>query len=193
MWIAKTLTLLLNGSIANDWVIDSNSLNIVIIGVVGVYEGICNVGHVVPSIAFASHVDWIAFHLESVDEALVETDELQSEFDLVGNIWNSLRVADTDWLLHPEHVREVDPCVWILYRCLGASFPGEGTILGQKTAEGTAAWSAIEPNDYLIRRSICGREEPREQLLAWLSFSFFLDWEIFTKRKAREFHPENLR
>lgn len=119
--------------------------------------------------------------VEGVDEALVESDELQSKFDFVGDVGNALAEAHTYGLLHPQHALEdisiarshrryasllgqVRPRVRVLHRRQGASFPSEGTVLGQKTTEGRAARATIEPDgNLLVGGRVAGREEPEKQ------------------------------
>ena len=81
--------------------------------------------------------------LESIDEALVESNEFETKLNLIGNIRDALRESYSDRLLDPEHVCQVDPCVGVLHGRESAGFPGKRAILSQQTAEGTASRSAI--------------------------------------------------
>lgn len=107
--------------------------------------------------------------VEGVDELLVETDEFETKLDFVGDVGHALRETDTDRLLNPKHVCEIDPSVWILDRLKSSGFPSEWAVLCQETTEGTAARAAVEPDSNLL----CGvgvgrREEPEEELAGFV-------------------------
>lgn len=156
----SVLTFLLDCSITNDWVVDCHTLDVVVVLVVRVDKGICDVWHIIPSIAFTRHVHRVTVDLKSIDEALVESNEFETKLNLVGNVRNTLREPNSDRLLDPEHVSQVDPCVWVLCGRQSAGFPGKRAVFSQQTAEGAASRSAIQPDDDFVCRSICGGEEP---------------------------------
>lgn len=107
--------------------------------------------------------------VEGIDELLVETDEFETKLDFVGDVGYTLREANTDGLLNPKHVCEIDPCVWIANGLKSSGFPSEWAILCQKTTKGTATRATVEPDSNLL----CGvgvgrREEPEEEFAAFV-------------------------
>jgi len=136
--------LLLGSIVCNDRVVDVDALE-GHVGVIRSDEGVCNVWNVVAAVALTGQVEIPSLDTEGLNELLVEANELLSKLNFVGDVWCTLSEADADRLLDPHHVGEIDPCVRVLNRSEGASFPGEWTILGKQTAQGTAARAAVEP------------------------------------------------
>ena len=124
------LTFLLDGPITNDRVVDCHALDVVILRVVRIDKSIGDVWHIIPSIAFTCYIHRVAVDLESIDETLIESNKFETKLDLVGYVRNTLREPNSDWLLDPEHVSQVDPCVRVLYGRESAGFPGKRAILG---------------------------------------------------------------
>ena len=125
----EILALLLSGRVTEDGVIDSNSLKVVIILVIGIDEGIRNIWDVVAPVALSGQVNLISMYLEGIHKVLVKAKQLFSKFDFIGDIWDALGVSYSHWLFHPYHVCEIDPCVGILNRCLSPRVPSEWTVL----------------------------------------------------------------
>ena len=97
-------SLLLVRAISDDRVIDGNSLEVVVVGIVGIEVSLSDVWDVVSSVRFSSQVYLISMYVESIDKVLVESDELLSKTDFINNVGSTLRETYTDWLLHPDHV-----------------------------------------------------------------------------------------
>ena len=138
-------TFLLSGRVANDGIVDRDTLQVVVVRIIGIDERVRNVWHIEPSVAFARKVNLPAMDLECIHETLVKARKLVTQLHLVRDIRHTLRVADTHGLLHPKHIGEIGPCVRILHRRLRAIFPCEGTVFGQETAKGAAARTTVEP------------------------------------------------
>ena len=156
--------LLLGSVVAEDRVVDVDTLERHV-RVVGGDEGVCDVRDVVATVALSSEVEVPALNAECLNKLLVETDKLLAELVLVGDVGCSLGETHANGLLNPHHVGEVDPGVRVLDRSKSASLPGEGTVLGQQTTEGTATRASIEPDgDLLLRVGVGGGEEPEEKL-----------------------------
>lgn len=107
--VPRDNSLLLVGPITDDGVIDGNALKVVIVGVVGGDVCIGDIWHIVSCIGLASEIDIPAMGIESVDERLVEPNELKTKLNLVGDVGNTLGEANTDRLLDPQHVGQVIP------------------------------------------------------------------------------------
>ena len=156
--------LLLGSVVAEDRVVDVDTLERHV-RVVGGDEGVCDVRDVVATVALSSEVEVPALNAECLNKLLVETDKLLAELVLVGDVGCSLGETHANGLLNPHHVGEVDPGVRVLDRSKSASLPGEGTVLGQQSTEGTATRASIEPDgDLLLRVGVGGGEEPEEKL-----------------------------
>ena len=106
--------------VTNDGVVDVDTSKVVVVEVIRHDEGVCNVGDVKTGVTLASKIGFSAFELESIDEALVEANELLTQLHLVGNVGHTLAETDTDGLLNPQHVGEVGPRV-------GVGRGGQGT------------------------------------------------------------------
>lgn len=85
------------------------------------------------SIAFASEVHLPVFHAKKPDEVLPEPDELDRELIFGLDVWFALCVANAEWLIDPDDIRQVEPCEWIWHRCIHARKPIDGPILGEQT------------------------------------------------------------
>ena len=107
-------TLLLGSSIANDWINKSNALDVGILGIVGLNEGIGNVWNVEATVALAGDVHLVSLDLKRIHEVLVEAQKLLRESDLVGDVGYTLRISHSYGLLDPEHVRQISPAVGVL-------------------------------------------------------------------------------
>lgn len=107
--VPRDNSLLLVGPVTDDGIIDGNALKVVIVGVVGGDVCIGDVWHIVSCIGLASEIDIPAMGIESVDERLVEPNELKTKLNLVGDVGNTLGEANTDGLLDPQHVGQVVP------------------------------------------------------------------------------------
>ena len=136
--------LLLSSVVCNNRIVDVDTLERHI-GVISGDEGICNVWNIVATVTLTSEVEIPSLDTEGLDELLVEANELLAKLHLVRDIGCTLSEANADGLLDPHHVGEVDPCVRVLDRSESASFPGEWTVLGEQTAQGTATRAAIKP------------------------------------------------
>lgn len=158
------LTFLLQDLVADDGVVDGNAGEVVVVRVVPVQELIRHVRHVEAGVTLARNVDLAAMGVKGVDERLVESGEFLGQLKLVGDVRLALRKANANGLsgeeksgqtlqhaalegfsLNPKHVRQVHPGVRVLHRSVGAGLPREGAVLGQETAQRTAAGAAIEP------------------------------------------------
>lgn len=105
--------LLLQRSITNDRIIDSNSPEIEVIRIIGFKERIGNVRNVKAAVRFTSNVRLAALDVESVDEILPEALELICELQLVGDVRSPLREAGAHRLFNPDVVGQVGERVWI--------------------------------------------------------------------------------
>lgn len=105
-------SLLLKSPISEDWVVDGDAAEIVVVLIIGRDESVGKVRHVETGIGFSRDVCGGALEVESVDEIAPETDELKAQFDFVGDIGDSLAEANADWLLYPDHIGSatVSPC-----------------------------------------------------------------------------------
>ena len=139
--------LFLKRVIPNDRIVNSYTSEIVVDRVIRVDECVGDVRHVVSTITLTSQVYLSVLDLKCVDEALVETDELLTELHFVRDVRYPLCITNTDWLLNPHHVGQVDPCVGVLSRGNCARFPSKRAIFGQQTRKRTAAWAAVEPGE----------------------------------------------
>lgn len=81
------LTLLLNGICACARVIYQDRVNIVVSRVVGVQHRICDVRHIVSSIALARNEDLTTLQGKEIYKVLEEAKELPSDVRLAGSIW----------------------------------------------------------------------------------------------------------
>lgn len=113
-------TFLLQSAIAEDWIVNGHTRKIIVNRVLGVDESVCYVGHVVASVAFASYIHLAVLYLKRVDELPVESGKLLTEFNLVGDVWNSLAKANTNRLFDPTKSVRI-PGI----ECLGAGAPQE--------------------------------------------------------------------
>lgn len=101
-------------------------------------------------VGFASQVDLPVVKVKSVDKLLVETDELKTQLDFVGDVGCTLGETHTNGLFNPKHVGKVRPGVWVLDRLKGSGLPGERAVLCQETTERTATGATVEPDSNLI-------------------------------------------
>ena len=85
-----SLTFLLERTIPEDRVVDCHTSKIVVYRVVGVDEGVRDVGDVIPAIALTSQINLSVLDLESVDEALVEANEFLTKLDFIRDIGDTL-------------------------------------------------------------------------------------------------------
>lgn len=81
------LTLLLNGIGARARVVYQDGVNIVVSRIVGVQHRICNIRHIVSSIALARNEDFATLQSKEIYEVLEEAKKLHSNIRLAGSIW----------------------------------------------------------------------------------------------------------
>lgn len=137
--------MLLDRFITNDRIIDRDTGQVEVLGVISRDETVSNVRYVETSIRLSSDVGLPVVNSEQVNKALVEAAELYAKLNLVGNVRDSLGVAYTDRLFNPKHIGQVVPAVGVLYRGKRACLPSEWAVLRDETTERTAAGSAVEP------------------------------------------------
>jgi len=101
--------LTLDSVVAYDWVVDRDALKVVVCRVVGGKKCIRDVRHIETCIGLACEINAEVLHIECLYKVLPETYELFPKLDFVRYGRYTSRIADTDWLLNPDHVREIVP------------------------------------------------------------------------------------
>ena len=139
------ITLLMEGSGANDRAIDGDTSDVEVSSIVGLKHGVRNVRYVDASIALSSDICLASIDLESVHKVPVEAQDLLCQFNLICDVRRPLREANSYWLLNVNDVRQVVPAVGVSDGSERAGLPCKGTVLIDHTADGAAAWAAIEP------------------------------------------------
>ena len=81
------LTLFLNSIGACARVVYQDRVNIVVSRVVGVQHRICNIRHIVSSIALARNEDLATLQSKEIYEVLEEAKELPGDIRLAGSVW----------------------------------------------------------------------------------------------------------
>ena len=109
MFVELGLTLLLKSVVTNDWVNNGDSCQVVVLCIVLVDELIGDVWHIEAAIALASDVDFLVLQSKGTSELLVEASKLLGELHFIGDVWDTLGVANSDGLLNPNHVCQVRP------------------------------------------------------------------------------------
>lgn len=100
--------------IADDGVVDVDTLEVEVLRVVLLEEAIGNVRHVHAGVRLARHVGAGALELEGVDKVLPEAAELGGHVVLAGGRGLALGEAGADGLLDPQHVGQAVPRVGVL-------------------------------------------------------------------------------
>lgn len=142
--------MLLKRVITEDWVVDCHAGEVVVNRIVCIDKGVRDVRDIEAAVALTSQVNLSVLDLKGIDKAFVEANEFLAKLNFVGDVGNALCEADADGLLDPHHVGKVDPCIWVLSRRDRPRFPSKWAILGKQTAEGTTAWTSVEPK-------VCGK------------------------------------
>lgn len=93
-----------------------------------IQHGVRYVRDVVTRVAFAGDVYLPALQSKRLDEILEETQELPRHIRFARRGRRALTEARSDRLLHPNHIRQVDPCVRVLDGFEGAVLPQERAI-----------------------------------------------------------------
>lgn len=137
--------MLLNGTVANDGIVDRYTRQIVVDGIISIDKGVRDVRHVIAAIGLSGEVYFAVLHTKCFNKLLVESDKLLTKLDFIGDVWCSLRETDADWLLNPQHVGQVDPCVGVLDRLVSSCFPSERTVFREETTQRAASGTAVEP------------------------------------------------
>lgn len=110
----RRLALLLDRRVTQNRIIDRHPSQIIVLLVVCIDERSRKVWYVKTTVALSCQVDFVVVDLKSIDEALVEAKKFLAELDLVRDVRDSLRISDANRLLDPNHIGQIDPCVWIL-------------------------------------------------------------------------------
>jgi hypothetical protein len=103
----------------------------------------CDVGNVHPSIAFTGEVHPPFFHAEEFDEILPEPDELHCKFFFGLDVWLAFRIADTQRLVNPDNVREVEPGERVWRWAICPWYPVDWSVLSQQPFHRTTTGSAV--------------------------------------------------
>lgn len=110
-------------------IIHHDALDVKVRFVIAVEHGVRDVRNVIACIAFTGNVYLPPLQPERVDEILEEAQELPRHIRFAGCGRRALTEARTDRLLHPDHVRQVDPCVRVLDGCERAVLPQKRAVL----------------------------------------------------------------
>ena len=126
-------TLLLVCLVANDWIVDRDTLQIEVRGVatgcntksvetnrswagdfaLGANEAVGNVRYVKSCVRLSGNIYVPAFHLKGGHEVFPEPTEFCRQLNLVRDVWGSLGVSYPNRLLDPDHVGQICPRIWI--------------------------------------------------------------------------------
>ena len=156
--------LLLNGVGAGARVVDHDAVDIVVLRVVGIEHGVGDVRDVVARVTLSRDIDLLVVQAKCIQEVLEEAEELLSDICLIFCSRFTLRETCTHRLLHPHHIREIDPSPRVLDWSKRAILPKERTIFLQQTFQGTTSRTPIQPNRNLILRlRILGWKVPEIQ------------------------------
>lgn len=172
----------------NAWVVNLNSRNSVIVGIVLLQHVLCNVRDVLSRIGFSSDVHIPASQVESSHEVLPEPGEISPHIDLVVDLgWSSrgsraetgsnrlrTRSANTAGreraqfanLINIHHVGQVDEAegVGLGFEC--SALPQKWSMFLEQAVQRTATRAAIEPDRDLVGSiHIVRREEPKVELI----------------------------
>jgi hypothetical protein len=82
--------LLLDGLVTNDWVVDTDTSKVEVLGVIGLDEAVRDVWNIEPGVRLAGDVRLPVVESKEINEALVEATELSSKFDFIGDVRCSL-------------------------------------------------------------------------------------------------------
>ena len=113
----------LNDLVANDWIVDSCSLEVEVLVILRFDESIRDVRNIVARIRLSGQIHLVTLHAECIYEILPEAHELVCHLVFVGDIWGTNRKAGTDWLVDPNHVGKIGPregvlpgfdCTWLV-------------------------------------------------------------------------------
>lgn len=101
-------------------VVDLNTFDVVVLGVVLVKHGIGDIRNILPCVGLASDVDFVSSQTESVHEVLPKGQELVGDVGLVhyfgGGSRRCWRETRADWLVDVHHVGQVCPRVGVANR-----------------------------------------------------------------------------
>lgn len=139
----------------NTGVVDLDTCDVVVVGVVLFQHVHCNVRNVLSSIRFTSDVDLPTSQVESSHEVFPKSSKVSANVGLVLNrvrgSFGCWRETCTDRLVDPYHVCEVGPRerVWLWSVC--STLPQYRAILLEKAVQGAAARTTVQPNGNLVR------------------------------------------
>lgn len=143
-------TLLLHSVRAEARIVHHNAFDVKVLLVFAIKHGVGNVRNVVTGIALAGNVNFPVLNAKGVEEVLEETQELIGDVRLARRGRRTLTETRSHWLLDPDHVGQIDPCVGIPDRSECAILPQERAVFLDEALERTATRPAIEPDGDLI-------------------------------------------
>lgn len=139
----------------NTGVVDLNTRDIVVVGVVLFQHVHCDVRNVLPSIGFTGDVDLSTSQVEGSHEVLPKSSKVSANIglvlDRVRGSFGCWRESCTDRLVDPDHVREVGPRerVWLWSVC--STLPQYRAVLLEEAVQGAAARTTVQPDRDLVR------------------------------------------
>lgn len=138
-------------------IVDLNTLDVVIFGIIRFQHGIGNVSvsvlelaneqkktrisirDVLASIALSRNVNISTFHIKRLHKVLPEAHKLSRNIALVVDLSRSTRCSrretSTNGLIHPDHVCQVSPGVWVSDWFISSRLPQEGTVFIQESVQ----------------------------------------------------------
>jgi len=82
--------LFLKRIVTEDRVIDCHAGKVIVDRIVRIDKGVRNVRDVEAAVTLTGQVNFAVLNLESIDKALIETNELLAKLDFVGDVGNAL-------------------------------------------------------------------------------------------------------
>ena len=103
------LTIYHHGILIDGRIVDLDTFQVVMSGLISIQHPGCYVRDVLPGIALSSDVDFVALHVECFDEVLPKVIELVGYVNLILNCGRSWREARSRGLINVNNIGEVCP------------------------------------------------------------------------------------
>lgn len=124
----------------------------------------------ISSVRFPRNINIKPLHPKRLYKILPKSRKIRRKHRLIRHRQRPLgrrqRKTRAQRLINPHHIRQIGPGKRVRLRPVRAILPKKGPVFLEQAHEGTAPWSAVEPDgDFIGGEGVGGGEEPKEEFV----------------------------
>ena len=133
-------------------IVDLNSLQVIMSGVIAVQHIRCQVRNILTRVTFAGEIDLAVLEAERLNEFLPEIVKLIRDIFLVFHRCRTRGVSSAGGLVDIDDIGEIGPGIRIWHGRMRARLPEKRAILLQQAIERAASGAPVQPDGNLYNR-----------------------------------------